>query len=75
MRRNLDQGMLCHERVGSWIDVTRDDMSEEVHIQLLMCEDMGEVGSYGSAHIREMLCAGRYVTNGSRVLDYGQAGP
>jgi len=48
--RNLDQGMLCHERVGSWMEVTRDDMSGEVHIQLLSCEDTGEVGSYGSAH-------------------------
>jgi len=42
--------MLCHERVGSWMKVTRDDMSGEVHIQLLSCEDTGEVGSYGSTH-------------------------
>jgi len=42
--------MLCHERVGSWMEVTRDDMSWEVHIQLLSCQDMGEVGSYGSTH-------------------------
>jgi len=42
--------MLCHERVGSWMEVTRDDMSREVHIQLLSCEDTGEVGSFGSAH-------------------------
>jgi len=47
---NLDQGMMCHERVGSWMVVTRDDMSGKVHIQLLSCEDTGEVGSYGSAH-------------------------
>jgi len=48
LRQNLDQGMLCLERVGSWMEVTRDDMSGEVHIQLLSCEDTGEVGSYGS---------------------------
>ncbi|QCE15477.1 hypothetical protein DEO72_LG11g2488 [Vigna unguiculata] len=56
--RNLDQGMLCHERVGSWMKVTRDDMSGEVHIQLLSCENTSKVGSYGSAHTREMLRAG-----------------
>jgi len=50
LRRNSDQGMLCHERVGSWMEVTRDDMSGKVHIQLLSCEDTGEVGLYGSNH-------------------------
>ena len=55
--------------------VTRDDMSGEVHIQLLSCEDTGEVGSYGSTHTWEMLRAGRYVAGGSRVLDYGWTGP
>jgi len=42
--------MLCHEQVDSWIEVTRNDMSGEVHIQLLSCEDTSEVGSYGLAH-------------------------
>ena len=42
--------MLCHERVGSWMKVTRDDMSGEVHIQLLLRGDTSEVGSYGSTH-------------------------
>jgi len=41
---------MCHERVGSWMEVIRDYMSGEVHIQLLSCKDTGEVGSYGSSH-------------------------
>ena len=57
------------------MEVTRDDMSWEVHIQLLSCQDMGEVGSYGSTHTWAMLRAGRYVAGGSCVLDYGRAGP
>ena len=71
----LDQGMLCHEWVGSWMVGTHDDISGKVHIQLLSCEDTGEVGSYGSAHTWEMVHAGRYVAGGSRVLDYGWVGP
>ena len=42
----LDQEMLCHERVGSWMVLTCDDMSGEVHIQLLSHGDTSEVGSY-----------------------------
>jgi len=42
--------MLCHKRVGSWMVGTCDDMRGKIHIQLLSCEDTGEVGSYGSAH-------------------------
>ena len=42
----LDQEMLCHERVRSWMVLTCDDMSGEVHIQLLSHGDTSEVGSY-----------------------------
>jgi len=38
--------MLCHERVGSWMVLTCEDMSGEVHIQLLSRGDTSEVGSY-----------------------------
>ena len=50
-------------------------MGGEAHIQLLSCEDMGEVCSYGSAHTWEILRARRYLAGGSRVLDYGRVGP
>ena len=40
--------MLCHEWVGSWMVLTCEDMSREVHIQLLSRGDTSEVGSYVS---------------------------
>jgi len=49
--------MLCHERVGSMMVVTRDDMSGEVHIMLLSCGDTSEVGSYvPCSHLRDAAC-------------------
>jgi len=57
MMRYLDQGMLCHERVCSWMVVTCDDVSGEAHIQFLSCGDMSEVGSYvACSHLRDATC-------------------
>jgi len=54
---NVDQEMLCHERVGSWMVVTCDGMSEEVHTQLLSYGDTSDVGSYVScSKLRDAAC-------------------
>jgi len=49
--------MLCHERVGSWMVVTCDGMSGEVHTQLLSYGDTSEVGSYvPCSQLRDAAC-------------------
>jgi len=53
--------MLCHERASSWMELTCEDMSGEVHIQLLSRGDTSEVGSYVPCSRGEMPRAGRYV--------------
>jgi len=54
---NVDQEMLSHERVGSWMVLTCDGMSGEVHTDLLSCGDTSEVGSYDPcSQLRDVVC-------------------
>ena len=49
--------MLSHERVGSWMVLTCDGMSGEVHTDLLSCGDTSEVGSYDPcSQLRDVVC-------------------